>query len=488
MEPEQVSLSEMLGFSERQLTAQQAVLAHKYTLYGGAVGGGKSYFIRWMMVDMLVNWFLDLNLRNIEVSIFCEDYPTLKDRQLGKILKEFPEWLGKLHDDHKAHGKCYILAPEYGSGIIKFRNLDDPSKYQSAEFAAIAVDELTKNPKDTFLDLKHRLRWPGIEDTRFFAGTNPGGAGHAWVKKLWMDKDFEEEELDEKDEYFYVPAKAEDNPHLPHSYLKQLDTLPPEMRRALRDGDWDIFKGQFFSNWRRVIHVCKPFKVPEHWRRFVCGDYGYAAPSAVYWVAVDENGIFWVYRELYRTGLTYEQLAKEIIAMTPDDEQIDYWVFDPAIWAKSGANATAMSGADIMEQVYTRVHKELNVELSDGERRGRPRYVRLLKGDNNRVIGWGLMREKLKPMLCADGETRAGMQVFDTCPNAIRTIPALVYDKNNIEDCNTDGEDHAADAIRYGLMSNPSRGRTREEQAELTFKRRMAKKRKDASRRLAYGR
>lgn len=475
MSEESVSLSSLCGFSPRQLTADKAVDEYKYVLYGGAVGGGKSYFIRWKMLKLLIHWFNVYDLTNIEVGIFCEDYPTLKDRQLGKILKEFPEWLGKLHDDHKAHGKCYILEPEYGSGIIKFRNLDDPSKYQSAEFAAIAVDELTKNVKSTFVDLKHRLRWPGIEDTRFFAGTNPGGVGHAWVKKLWMDADFEENEKDEAGDYKYIPAKADDNPHLASSYMKQLDSLPDELRKALRDGDWDLFKGQFFSEWRRNVHTCKQFNVPAEWKRFVCGDYGFAAPSAVYWVAVSPDNVLYVYRELYKAGMTYEQLAKEIVSMTPDNEQIDFWVFDPAIWARSGASAMALSGADIMEQTYTRLMKGTT----------KKKFLRLLKGDNQRVIGWGLVRERLKPRLCGDGETRAGIQVVENaCPNLVRTMPALVYDKNNIEDCDTDGEDHGPDSLRYGCMANPARSRTMEEENDYAFKKKLAENRKKANRML----
>lgn len=471
---EELTLSGLVGFSSRQLNADQAVDLYKYVLYGGAVGGGKSYFLRWKMVKLLIHWYNVLDLKGIEVGLFCEDYPTLKDRQLSKIVKEFPEWLGQLHDDHKAHGKCYILNPEYGGGIIKFRNLDDPSKYQSAEFAAIGVDELTKNLKSTFLDLKHRLRWPGIEDTRFFAGTNPGSVGHAWVKKLWMDRDFEPEELEEADQYYYVPAKAEDNPHLAHSYLKQLDTLPPEMRKALRDGDWDIFKGQFFSEWRRSVHVCKPFIVPDEWKRAISIDYGFAAPSAVYWYAVSPDDIVYVYRELYVTGKTYEQLTKDIVSLTPDNEHIEYWVADPAIWAKSGASAVALSGAEIMEQTYTRLHK-------DAMRR---RYLRLLKGDNNRVIGWGMFRERLKPRLTSTGEMVAGIQFFETCTNAIRTIPGLIYDNNNIEDCDSDGEDHAGDSVRYFLMTNPKRSRTAEEEEELLFRKKMKENRRKGG--LAY--
>lgn len=477
---DEVTLSSLCGFSEKQQAADQAVDTYKYTLYGGAMAGGKSYFIRWKLIKLLIHWFNVYDIRNIEVGLFCEDYPTLKDRQLSKITSEIPEWIGTLHDDHKAHGKCFILAQEYGGGIIKFRNLDDPSKYRSAEFAAIAVDELTMNVKETFLDLKHRLRWPGIEDVRFFAGTNPGGPGHAWVKKLWMDRDFEPEELEEAHEYYYVAALAKDNPHIAQSYLKQLDTLPADMARAYRDGDWDIFKGQFFGEWRRKVHTCKPFKPPVEWRRFVCGDYGYSAPAAVYWCAVSPDDVVYVYRELYMTGLTYEALTKEIIARTPDDEwdTIGYWVFDPAIWAKSGASVTALSGADIMEQTFSRLMKDS----------GKRRFLRLIKGDNQRVIGWGMLRERLKPRLCADGEVRAGIQVTEDCSNLIREVPSLVYDKNNVEDCDSSGSDHGADAVRYGVMSNPQRSRTKEEEEERAFRKKIKANRRKSSLAFTSGR
>jgi len=463
---EVIKLSELMSFTDRQKLADEAVNTYKYTLYGGAVGGGKSYFIRWKLVKMLLQWYKETGLKGIEVGLFCEDYPTLKDRQLSKIIKEFPEWLGTLHDDHKAHGKCYILMPEYGGGIIKFRNLDDPSKYQSAEFAAIAVDELTKNEKPTFLDLKHRMRWPGLEDTRFFGGTNPGGIGHAWVKKLWIDKDYENEELPEKDSYKFVPALAADNPHLPSSYLLQLDTLPDDMRRALRDGDWDIFKGQYFHEFRRSSHVVSPFKIPEDWKKFVCGDYGFSAPAAVYWCAVSPEDIIYVYRELYVTGRTYADLTRDIISNTPDSEKIDYWVFDPAIWSKDGKSAAGMSGAEIMEQTHAKVTKK---------------YLRLMRGNNDRLNGWGMMREKLKLRVMPDDTVGAGIRFFDTCTDAIRSIPSLIFDKNKVEDCDTHGEDHAADAIRYGIMSEPRRTRTADEVAEAEFRKKMKENRRKGS-------
>src|ERR1044072_8147720 len=138
-----------------------------YTLYGGAAGGGKSYWLRWYTVRWLIKKWKQTGIKGITAGLFCEDYPALKDRQLSKIAFEFPDWLGKHHADHKDFGNCYILSPEFGSGILAFRNLDDTSKYKSAEFALIAVDELTKNEEETFNLLRFRKRWKGISDTKF---------------------------------------------------------------------------------------------------------------------------------------------------------------------------------------------------------------------------------------------------------------------------------------------------------------------------------
>ena len=430
---ELIKFSELCHPTEKQKQGFELLKKFKFILYGGAMGGGKSYWLRWALVKLLVSFAKKYGLIGIRVGLFCEDYPALKDRHLSKIQYEFPEWLGKINkSDHE-----FILSPQYGLGVICFRNLDEVAKYQSAEFVVIAVDELTKNKKEVFDFLRTRLRWPGIpsSETRFLGGTNPGGIGHEWVKKLWIDKEFDEDER-EKDLFAFLPAKAKDNPYLDKNYYKTLESLPLELRRAFLEGDWDIFKGQYFKEWRRNIHICEPFNIPSSWKRFICGDYGYAKPSAVYWCAVDNDGFVYVYRELYETELTYSALTKMIISLTLDNEDIRYWAFDPSIWARKGDE---LSGAEIMEQTYK---EKTNHEL------------KLLQGVNDRLNGWRVVREYLKPTL-KDGKVKAKLQVFNTCHNFIRTFPSLIYDPIRVEDADTGGEDHSADAIRYGLMTKP---------------------------------
>ncbi len=464
---EEQSLKELIHFSPKQTEALKAALQHRYTLYGGAMAGGKSYWLRWMLVCLLVRW-AGKGHRNVEVGLFCEDYPTLKDRQLSKIGSEFPSWLGTLHGDHAQHGRCYILADEYGGGIIKFRNLDDPSKYQSAEFAAIAVDELTKNTREVFDDLRNRLRWPGISDIRFLGATNPGGIGHAWVKKAWLDRIFDDNET-EPEEFKYVRALAQDNPHIDKSYLKQLESLPPDKRRAYLEGDWDIFKGQYFSEWRRELHVVTPFEIPSDWKRFCMGDYGQAKASAIYWGAISPEGQLYLYRELNRPGYNYSDLGKELAAMTPIDEKIDYWVWDPALWSKEPASSSPLTGIEIIVQSF-------NEASRPAPDRPPLRYMNAIKGNNDRIIGWGQLREYLKPYL-KQNEPTAKLQVFSTCTELIRTLPSLIYDEHKVEDLDSDGEDHGADAIRYGIMSRPKPNMTAAEKERAQWEQSMKNKR-----------
>jgi phage terminase large subunit len=410
---------EICGFSDRQKEALTEVMKKHFVLYGGAAGGGKSYFLRWCAVALLLKWAKQGH-RNVRVGLFCEDYPALRERQISKVQIEFPTWLGKL--DKSNHE--FVLKPEYGSGVIAFRNLDDPSKYLSAEFAAELVDELTKNEREMFDFLRMRLRWPGIEDVKFIGGTNPGSKGHGWVKRLWVDRDFREEEFTDvfnPEHIGYIRAKYSDNPHLPKNYGSVLASLPENLRRAYMDGDWDVFEGQYFTEWRRDIHVMDPFDPEDKatWNWFnsfptYCGlDYGYRAQSAVVFGKIID-GKWWIFDEIYEKQLTYEMLRDKIIAKGHNPALI---YADPAIWAKKD---DPRSGADKMKPLP------------------------LQPAMNERIIGWNYLKQLM---------LQEEIVVFSTCQHLIRTIPSQVYDQNKIEDLDTDGEDHGCDSLRYLIAS-----------------------------------
>lgn len=231
-EADTVKWSELVKFFPKQKEALNATKKFKYVLYGGSVGSGKSYFLRWALIYWLCYFHDKYKLKGIRVGLFCESFPALNDRHLSKIKTEFPSWLGTYNQQNHE----FTLAPEYGSGVLAFRNLDDPQKYLSVEFAAEAVDEINRNAKPTFDLLRTRLRWPGIVETKFIAACNP--IGEAWVKNIWIKRLFPKEEL-ENQEYFFVNALPTDNPHLPQEYYKSLESLPELERRAYLEGDWD---------------------------------------------------------------------------------------------------------------------------------------------------------------------------------------------------------------------------------------------------------
>lgn len=248
MNNEAISFTELSGFFPKQNEAKLASKRFKYTLFGGSVGSGKSRWLRWMCVYWLMEYYAKYNIKGIRAGLFCEDYPSLNDRHLSKIKFEFPSWLGKFNEAKHE----FILAPEYGSGIIAFRNLDDPAKYLSVEFAVIAIDEINRNPKTTFDMLRSRHRWPGIKDVKFLAGCNP--LGEAWVKNMWVKRMFGPDEK-EQYEFVFVPALPTDNPFLPQEYYKSLESLPENQRKAYLEGNWDAFdEGMDEKGYLRLIN------------------------------------------------------------------------------------------------------------------------------------------------------------------------------------------------------------------------------------------
>jgi len=417
---ERIDIGDLCHFTDKQKEASRLVKKHKYLLYGGAMGGGKSYFLRWKLLRMLLA-FAERGFHGVTVGLFCEDYPALKDRHLSKIRFEFPEWLG----EYNAADHNFILYPEFGGGVIAFRNLDDVSKYQSSEFAVIAVDELTKNTEDEFTFLRTRLRWPGISDTRFIGATNPGGKGHLWVKRFWLDRSFADYEQ-EADLFVYVRALLKDNPYINDpAYLKALESLPAEKKRAYLEGDWDLYEGQYFAEWRKEQHVVLPRSIPMSWPKFRSIDVsGRNGVTSCHWYALDHDGAIWVYREHYARGMDSDQHADRIRELSVHEEY-RYTVIDSSAFDKAGFSET-------MAEVY--------------QRHG---VYDLIPSAKSRLAGWDVVHQYLR----WDETTKPKLRVFSTCINMIRTIPSLVYDPNNIQDVDSSGEDHAADDLRYFLQT-----------------------------------
>lgn len=451
----------LLSPTPRQLEFMQKADEHRYMLYGGARGGGKSRLLRWGLLIKLLLWAMK-GLQHVRVGLFSEDYPTLRDRQVTKIRAEFPDWLGTLKSTQD-EGLGFYLHERWGGGAILLRNLDDPSKYQSAEFAGIAVEELTKSPIETFDVLRGSLRWPGISDTFFWGATNPGGIGHLWVKALWIERDFTGEFRRFKraaDDFCFVQSLPADNPYLEESYWEELNSLPEPLRKAWVEGDWDVFAGQAFGEWRRDIHVTAA--EPEHsthsyaWRWAVGGDWGYRDQGVLYLIGMGPER-----RSLVRHEFAFREMDPfdvgqkyaRVLMRFPRPEYL--CIDEPAV---------SDGGQTINERIQAGMDSVLGRTTF-----GTPPVITPPKGPGSRYAKKQWLHEQLAyNKLVVDKALEAGveipahalphLQVHESCKYLIRTLPALPIKENDPEDVDTDAEDHGYDGLTAYGMSRPAPG------------------------------
>ena len=420
-----VSWSNLLNFTDRQKEAYKSLFKHTFTLYGGARGGGKSYFLRWGMISWIIHQ-AKIGHPGIVGGLFSSTYTNLKDRQISKIAAEFPPWLGTLKEN-KTLGLAFYLDEKFGGGALTLRNLDESTKYKSAEFGIIGVDELTEHTVDTFNILIGSLRWAGLKKPPFVAGSNPDGIGNEWVKNYFIKHEYPNELQPLSDEFNFVPALPTDNPHLDQSYYIMLNSLPEDLRRAWLLGDWDVFKGLAFKSFNKQKHVIEPFDIPDYWTRIVGIDSGYRAPfCALFGARNPDNGRVIVYKEIYETELTDRQQARRILDLSDEYELRATRYADPAMWTRR-TQEYVTSSAEVFGQNGC--------------------FIR--RGDNDRLGG----KRKVDRLLNNLEDGQPGLLIFETCPNLIRQLSQLVYDANHDEDVNTRMEDHAYDALRYMLTT-----------------------------------
>lgn len=314
----------------------------------------------------------------------------------------------------------------------------DVIQYQGQSYDVVGMEEATQFTEFQYQCLTECNRRSGTMkgdfNSRMYLTCNPGGVGHVWVKRLFIDGEYLNKES--PDDYAFIPSLVYDNQYIMDNdpeYVRQLENLPEMRKRAMLYGDWDAFEGQYYPEFRRDIHVVAPFAIPDYWKRFRSLDYGLDM-TACYWWAVGTDGREYIYRELYQPGLTLRQAAAKIIELTPQEEKISYTVASPDLWNKR--QDTGMSGEEIM---YSAGLKDMQ------------------KADNRRIPGWRAMREHLTPFVDEQGVTVANLQIFSNCINLIRTIPLLLHDEKNPEDAASEPHEvtHANESVRYGIMSRP---------------------------------
>ena len=405
------------------------------TLYGGAKGGGKSCAL---VMEALA---YGLEHAGATMYLFRETYDDLEANLIAEMKAKWDENLYSYNESK------HIATLVNGTKVFfrYIRNWQDANKYQGRSIDWIAVDELTKHEEKSIQVLLSCLRSPKGYPPRFRGTCNPNGIGFGWVKKNYIertnygDKIVTDEISGNRVEF--IPATVYDNTVLMQndpSYVKRLENLPEDERRAFLHGDWDSLQGQYFTRWNRKKHVIEPFAIPKHWKKYRSIDWGYSDHCAVYWHTVDSEGRAYTYRELYIN----ETLASDVADMITElskGERIEYTVASPDMWQTRGAGI-AKDGEVIGQSIA-------ETFLKHG--------VPLLRADNSRVIGWQRMNEEMADQ--ADG--LPNWQIFKNCENLIRTLPYLVRCQRKPEDIGDRQEDHAAESCRYFHMSRPIKSR-----------------------------
>lgn len=396
----------------------------RHTAYGGARGGGKSWAMRRKFV------LLALRYPELRLLLLRRTLPELTENHVRPLLRELSGFV-------KYNQTQRVFTFPNGS-LIKLGYCDaekDVYQYQGQEYDVLGLEEATHFTESqmSFLTTCNRSVRADFSPRMYYTA-NPGGVGHAWVKRLFIDRDYRNSERGE--DYHFIPARVYDNPILMErnpEYVRLLENLPEHLRRAHLEGDWNVLAGQYFTEFRPEIHVEEPFPIPDWWRRFRAMDWGYNDPCAVLWFAVDGENRVYVYRELYLTQTLSSAVARRILELSRG-EHIAYTVASPDAWQQRG-----MTGSDDVPGMSI-----AEVFANAG--------VPLLKADNSRVAGWQRVREYL-----AKGPNgKPGLIISSECKNLIRTLPLLTYDEHNHEDVGDGCEDHAPEALRYGLMSRPA--------------------------------
>ena len=389
----------------------------RFIAYGGARGGGKSWALRRKLVALCLRY------PGIHCLLVRRSYSELKSNHLYPFLREYGALLS-YSEAEKA-----LLLPSGSRIDFGYCDSDrDVLRYQGQEYDIIAIDEATQLSEFRFSIFKACLRGVGDYPRRMYLTCNPGGVGHAWVKRLFVDRRFRQGE--NPDDYDFIPALVYDNTVLTHSdpdYVRSLESLPERLRDAWLLGRWDVFEGQFFPEFDTALHLISRSDLPSKLKYFAAIDYGFDMLAALL-LGVDPDGNIFVLSELCEPDLTLSEAAGRVASLCRGFP-VEFAVASPDLWNRR--QDSGRSGFEIMQSVA-----------------GMPP---MLPADDRRIPGWRVLREYLASI--EDQPPR--LKILPNCTELIRCLPALLCDPNRPEDAASEPHSitHAPEALRYALMS-----------------------------------
>ncbi len=389
--------------------------------YGGARGGGKSFAMRSKLV------LLALRYAGIQILLLRRTFPELRENHINPLRR----WLHGIAS-FKESTKEFVFPNTSRIKLGYLAEEADALQYQGQAYEVIGMEEATQFTESQYYAMTECCRLNGLLREHFiprmYFTCNPGGVGHAWVKRLFIDRDYRASERAE--DYVFIPSTVYDNRYLVKEnpeYVQSLESLPPLRRKAMLDGDWDAFEGQYFTEFDRRIHEIEPFSVPREWHRFAALDYGLDMTACLLLAYPPDRSRLVVYRELYEPDLILSGAARGILDLIGEDE-IRYLVASPDLAGRRQDGGK--SGFDILRSCGVKG---------------------LVPADNERIAGWRRMREFLR----AKGPSGAYLGIFPQCRNLLRTLPRLQFDPIRCEDVSLNPHEytHAPDALRYALAS-----------------------------------
>jgi phage terminase large subunit len=424
----------------------------RHVAYGGARGGGKSFIARVKAVLLCTSY------KGLKVLLLRRTFPELRDNHITPLRVMLPIEVARWKEEEKT----FVFMN--GSRLrLGYCDTDaDITQYQGQEYDVIIFEEATHFTEYmiSMILLCNRSTRTDFRPRAYYT-CNPGGPGHAYIKRLFVDKVYKGKEKPQ--DYTFIQAKLQDNDVLMKSngeeYIQTFANLPETLRKAQLEGDWDVFEGQVFTEWNRDIHIVKKRLPQAGYNCYRSLDWGFSKPFSIGWWYIDYDGNTVRYREYYGCtgdpdkGLRMDpySVGLKIAEMEQEEKgQIQYGVADTSCWYNDDGGIP----------VINLINKALM------ERECVPFGMKADKAKGSRISGKMQLHYRFQNSL---DKKANGIYICENCRDFIRTIPALIYDRVNVEDVDTTQEDHIYDETRYFLGSRTITPETPQSEKHYNF-------------------